>query len=79
MKSLGTHPHLVSIIGCCSGPVYCLLMDYCALGDLKNYLRKYREKVRRAATFDFQQCVILTSVVDTDKPVQPPFKLKNSK
>ena len=49
MKSLGTHPHLVSIIGCCSGPIYCLLMDYCALGDLKNYLRKYREKVRRAA------------------------------
>ena len=48
MKSLGSHPHLVSIIGCCSGPIHCLLMDYCALGDLKNYLRKYREKVRRA-------------------------------
>ena len=26
---------------------------------------------------DFQQCGILTSV-DSDKPVQPPFKLRNS-
>ena len=31
-----------------------------------------------AATSDFQQCVILTSV-DSDKPVQPSFKLRNSK
>ena len=29
-------------------------------------------------TCDFQQCGILTSV-DTDEPVQPPFKLRNSK
>ena len=28
--------------------------------------------------FDFQQCVILTSV-DSDEPEQPPFKLRNSK
>ena len=27
---------------------------------------------------DFQQCGILTSV-DSDEPVQPPFKLRNSK
>ena len=27
---------------------------------------------------DFQQCVILTRV-DSDEPVQPPFKLRNSK
>ena len=31
-----------------------------------------------AATFDFQQCSILTSI-DSDKLVQPPFKLWNSK
>ena len=31
-----------------------------------------------AATCDFQRCGILTSV-DSDKPVQPPFKLRNSK
>ena len=27
---------------------------------------------------DFQQCGILTSV-DTDEPLQPPFKIRNSK
>ena len=31
-----------------------------------------------AATHDFQQCGILTSV-DSHEPVQPPFKLRNSK
>ena len=31
-----------------------------------------------AATCDFQQCGDLTSV-DSDEPVQPPFKLRNSK
>ena len=31
-----------------------------------------------AVTCDFQQCGILTSV-DSDKPVQPPSKLRNSK
>ena len=31
-----------------------------------------------AATCDFQQCDILTSV-DSDEPVHPPFKLRNSK
>ena len=31
-----------------------------------------------AATCDFQQCGIYTSV-DSDEPVQPPFKLRNSK
>ena len=29
-------------------------------------------------TCDFQRCGILTSV-DSDEPVQPPFKLRNSK
>ena len=32
----------------------------------------------RATTCDFQQCGILTCV-DSDEPVQPPFKLRNSK
>ena len=31
-----------------------------------------------AVTCDFQQCGILTSV-DSDKPVQPPVKLRHSK
>ena len=33
---------------------------------------------QRAEACDFQQCGILTCV-DTDKPVQPPFKLSHSK
>ena len=32
----------------------------------------------KAATCDVQQCGILKSV-DSDEPVQPPFKLTNSK
>ena len=32
----------------------------------------------RAVAFDFQQCGILT-YVDSDEPLKPPFKLKNSK
>ena len=35
-------------------------------------------KCTYAATCYFQQCGILTSV-DSDEPVQPPFKLRNSK
>ena len=31
-----------------------------------------------AATCDFQQCGILANL-DSDKPVQPPFKFRNSK
>ena len=32
----------------------------------------------RDMLFDFRQCGILTSV-DSDEPLQPPFKLRNSK
>ena len=32
--------------------------------------------IAKVATCDLQQCGILTSV-DSDEPVQPPFKLKN--
>ena len=35
-------------------------------------------KYIRATTRDFKQCGVLTSV-DTDEPVQPPFKLRHSK
>ena len=45
--------------------------------DHLNYLC-YPQHMIWAATCDFQQCGILTSV-DSDKPVQPPFKLRNWK
>ena len=34
--------------------------------------------IKWAATWDFQQCGILTSI-DSDEPVQPPFKRRKSK
>ena len=40
------------------------------------YPHKYKNNF--AATCDFQQCGILTSV-DSEEPVQLPFKLRNSK
>lgn len=42
MKSVGSHPNLVSIIGCCTRREtrrVMLVVEYCALGDLQNYLR----------------------------------------
>ena len=43
--------------------------------DVRNMA--YR-RLNQSMTCDFQQCGILTSV-DSDEPVQPPFKLRNSK
>ena len=42
------------------------------------YFHLGRYIVRWAATCDFQQCGILISA-DSDQPVHPPFKLRNSK
>lgn len=43
LRSVGKHPHIVSIIACCtSAENPCLLMEYCALGDLRSYLQKAR-------------------------------------
>ncbi|ESO98472.1 hypothetical protein LOTGIDRAFT_54120, partial [Lottia gigantea] len=43
MKQLGHHRNLISLIACCSiGKDICLVMDYCPLGDLRNFLRKDR-------------------------------------
>ena len=40
--------------------------------------RTVRTDIWAAAAWDFQQCDILTCV-DSDEPVQPPLKLRNSK
>ncbi|XP_013403024.1 uncharacterized protein LOC106168493 isoform X2 [Lingula anatina] len=45
MKHLGSHQNIVSMVACCTkGPKLCLVMDFCPHGDLRNYLRKIREK-----------------------------------
>ena len=47
--------------------------------DLNNKVELYRRLLYlRAVSCDFQQCGILT-IVDSDEPVQPPFRLRNSK
>nr|CAD7592303.1 unnamed protein product [Timema genevievae] len=45
MKSVGRHPNIVSIIGCCTqvGKMR-LIVEYCALGDLKKYLRNVSKR-----------------------------------
>ncbi|KAL3892211.1 hypothetical protein ACJMK2_004442 [Sinanodonta woodiana] len=45
MKIIGSHPNIVTIIGFCTCPTVCLVMDYCPFGDLRNYLIKYKEKI----------------------------------
>ena len=58
------------------------LGKYCGIKTVSNYSTSKRSKILLhaiwAATWDFQHCGILTSV-DSEKPVQPPFKLRNSK
>ncbi|XP_075981542.1 tyrosine-protein kinase receptor torso-like [Anticarsia gemmatalis] len=39
MKSVGVHPHLVSLVGCCSGRRPLIIAEYCSRGDLLTYLR----------------------------------------
>ncbi|KAL8604955.1 hypothetical protein ACOMHN_028583 [Nucella lapillus] len=47
MKQLGQHQNIVSILGCVTlSKRPCLVMHYCPLGDLRNFLRKHRKQVR---------------------------------
>ena len=48
----------------------------CPKEDIQN--NQYTSICIRAATCDFQECGIFTSV-DSDEAWQPPFKLRNSK
>ncbi|XP_021357519.1 tyrosine-protein kinase receptor torso-like isoform X2 [Mizuhopecten yessoensis] len=52
MKQLGHHPNIVSIIGCCtkSDNHTCLIMDYCPLGDLRQYLHRLRPRTQYQAS-----------------------------
>ena len=88
------HEKLVRLYAVCSKeePIYIItellndsLLHFLREGDGRNM--KFPEMVDMAAQVcyciwasacDFQQCGILTSV-DSDEPVQPPFKLRNSK
>ncbi|KPJ03227.1 Fibroblast growth factor receptor 2 [Papilio xuthus] len=39
MKSVGSHPHVVSLLGCCSGRRPLIVVEYCSRGDLLTFLR----------------------------------------
>ncbi|KAJ2948370.1 hypothetical protein O0L34_g7607 [Tuta absoluta] len=39
MKSVGVHPHIVSLVGCCSENRPLIVAEYCSRGDLLNFLR----------------------------------------
>lgn len=45
MKTAGSHPHLVSLIGCCTSPdnPICILLEYMERGDLLAYLHSRRK------------------------------------
>ena len=47
------------------------------VGQLGNKYALFRRSITNA-TIEFHQCGMLTSV-DADKPLQPPFKRRNSK
>ena len=75
--------------GYASGPIRrCLFIDYIIIWNVVQKLAKIRNQYNQvphltrdtiwAVTCDFQQCGILTSV-DSDEPVQPPLRLRNSK
>ena len=55
------------------------MKNYPACKELKSDLNEYFfSSCKWAAACDFQQCGILT-YLDSDKPVQPPFKHRTSK
>ena len=46
MKELGSHSHVVSMLGCCTlQEPYCLLVEHMAKGDLLNYLKNIRRSI----------------------------------
>uniref|UniRef100_T1JGL1 receptor protein-tyrosine kinase n=1 Tax=Strigamia maritima TaxID=126957 RepID=T1JGL1_STRMM len=46
LKNVGNHPNVVSLIACCTTrPGICLAVEYCPLGDLQTYLKKFREQI----------------------------------
>ncbi|KAK2192919.1 hypothetical protein NP493_20g05013 [Ridgeia piscesae] len=44
MKSIGSHPNVVGMIGCCTSPSQpvCLIVEHMPGGDLLHYLRRHR-------------------------------------
>ena len=78
MVSLIDKPSQQSLVSYPPSRYYTNTRMYSALWQVFSILTEYCCQSMWALTCDFQQCGILTSV-DSDEPVQPPFKLRNSK
>nr|CAD7405556.1 unnamed protein product [Timema poppensis] len=70
MKSVGRHPNIVSIIGCCTqvGKMR-LIVEYCSLGDLKKYLRNVWDNIV-SAPYPAEVCLANASTNDLVEQVK---------
>ena len=59
-------------------PVFYLWYFWSSIVDIARDCAEFYVKPKWAATCDFPQCGVLISV-DSDKPVQPPIKRRNSR
>lgn len=59
MKTAGSHPHLVSLIGCCTLPdnPICILLEYMEGGDLLAYLHSRRIEMDGLPWYCFEKTV----------------------
>ncbi|XP_033756439.1 tyrosine-protein kinase receptor TYRO3-like [Pecten maximus] len=78
MKQLGHHQNIVSIIGCCTknNEQICLIMDYCPLGDLRQYLHQLRPRTQYQASSGQRHedsGMFSNMTEDTNEPDTPPI------
>lgn len=53
MKQIGSHPNIISIVGCCTQrEPLCLVVEHAQYGDLLHYLRKYRHLIMETQSCD---------------------------
>ena len=58
MQYVESHPHTLKLLGCCTtGEMLALVVEYCALGNLREFLTSKRR--------NFQVCSMAVSVTHT--------------
>lgn len=53
MKTIGYHPHVVNMLGCCTlnDPI-CLIVEHVPYGDMLSHLKKIRQKIQHRESTD---------------------------